>query len=464
MHSIIKKGVAFCLIALGGASCMSDPDFTSNPNKRLTFSTDTLRFDTLFADVPSATRWLKVYNRNKEPLLITDIRLQSDKKEFRINVDGESGTDFKDIEILGKDSIFIAVETTLQATGKNEPVMSDDAIVFSFNGHQQKIQLEALAWDAIRWNGKVVNSQLTLTPDKPYLIYDSLYVAPDALLDIKPGARLFFHKHARLIVDGSVRAIGTVQSPILFRGDRLDDMLSGLPYDRVAGQWDGFVFTEKSYENELSYCDIHSAVKAIQIRGKETTSEQKQLVVHNTIIHNALKSGLLAENANLLITGTQITNSGENLVDLNGGNYEFVQCTIANLYSFGPVYGYALNLGALGSALTVKVRNSIVWGKGRNEFYIPSQPENSVQVLFSNSILKGKEEQNDQFVNISWNQDPRFRVVNADHFFDFRLDSASVARELGRQPVAPALPVDYYGVDRNVEKPDAGAFEYTKVK
>lgn len=464
MHSILKTGIVFCLMASGFYSCMSDPDFTTNPGKVLTFSTDTLRFDTLFADVPSATRWLKVYNRNKQPLLIADIRLKSDNGEFRINVDGESGTDFKDIEILGKDSIFIAVETTLQSTGKNEPVLSDDAIVFSFNGQQQTVQLEALAWDAIRWNGKVVNNKMTLTADKPYLIYDSLYVGTDALLDIKPGAKLFFHKNARLIVDGSLNAEGTVEQPVLFRGDRLDDMLSGLPYDRVAGQWDGLVFTEKSFDNVLSYCNIHSTVNAIQIKGKETISGAQQLIIKNSIIHNALKSGLTAENAHLLIAGTQITNSGENLVNLNGGVFDFVQCTIANLYSFGPIYGYALNLGATEKPLSIEVRNSIVWGKSRNEIYIPSAAENVIQARFSNSVLKGKEEQSDNFVNIVWNKDPQFRTVNADHFFDFRLDSASVARQLGRQPVAPAPDIDFYGVNRDVEKPDAGAFEYSKIK
>ncbi|MGL5918952.1 MAG: hypothetical protein ACRCZQ_00380, partial [Bacteroidales bacterium] len=61
-------------------------------------------------------------------------------------------------------------------------------------------------------------------------------------------------------------------------------------------------------------------------------------------------------------------------------------------------------------------------------------------------------------------KDPQFRTVNADHFFDFRLDSTSVARQLGRQPVAPAPDVDFYGVNRDVEKPDAGAFEYSKIK
>lgn len=464
MQPILKKCIVFCLMIAGLISCMSDPDFSSSPNKLLTFSTDTLRFDTLFADIPSATRWLKVYNRNKEPLLISDIRLSSENKEFRINVDGESGTTFQHIEILGKDSIFIAVETTLSPSGSNDPVIARDAILFSFNGITQKIELEALSWDAVKWNGMIVNKHLTLTSEKPYLIYDSLYVAPDALLDVKPGAKLFFHKKARLIVDGSLHAVGVLGKPIVFRGDRLDDMLSGLPYDKVAGQWGGITFTDNSYDNKFYYCDIHSAVDAVRINGKNTTSSQPQLIIKNSIIHNSLKTGLYAQNTNLSVSGVQISNSGENLVDLNGGIYDFTNCTIANLYSFGPIYGYALNVASDEKNSAVSIRNSIVWGKNRNEIYLSSSTDHPIIFTCENSLLKGKEEQSDNYVNVIWNKDPQFVVKGIDHYFDFRLDSASVARKLGKQPIAPALDVDYYGINRNVENPDAGAYEYSKLK
>ncbi|MGL5787923.1 MAG: right-handed parallel beta-helix repeat-containing protein [Bacteroidales bacterium] len=464
MQSILTKCIVFCALISGLMSCMSDPDFSSNPNKLLTFSADTLRFDTLFADVPSATRWLKVYNRNKEPLLINDIRLSSETKEFRINVDGESGSVFQNIEILGKDSIFIAVETTLKPAASNDPVIAQDAILFSFNGITQKIELEALSWDAIKWDGMVVNKHLTLTSEKPYLIYDSLYVAPDALLDIKAGTRIFFHKKARLIVDGSIHATGQQGMPVVFRGDRLDDMLSGLPYDKVSGQWEGISFSEKSYDNKFDYCDIHSSVNAIRIEGKSMTSLQPQLIIKNSLIHNSLKTGLWAKNTSLSVSGSQITNSGENLLDLNGGVYNFVNCTIANLYSFGAVYGYAVNVSSEEKELSLIMRNSIVWGKNRNEIYIPSSATNNITYKFENSLLKGKEEQTENYQNIIWNIDPRFKAKGTDHYFDFRLDSASVARGLGKQPISPAPDIDFYGVNRNVENPDAGAFQYSGEK
>ncbi|MDY6004532.1 MAG: hypothetical protein SPJ02_03170 [Parabacteroides sp.] len=42
--------------------------YSTNPNLRLDFSTDTLAFDTVFTTVGSATRQFMIYNRNQEPL------------------------------------------------------------------------------------------------------------------------------------------------------------------------------------------------------------------------------------------------------------------------------------------------------------------------------------------------------------------------------------------------------------
>ena len=49
--------------------------FTTNPADKLAFSTDTLRFDTSFTKLGSATRILKIYNRRKESIRISKIYL-----------------------------------------------------------------------------------------------------------------------------------------------------------------------------------------------------------------------------------------------------------------------------------------------------------------------------------------------------------------------------------------------------
>ena len=87
----------------------------------------------------------------------------------------------------------------------------------------------------------IIHQDSTLLTDKPYLIYDSLHVAPDACLTLLPGTRLMFHDDAAMHVYGRVDAQGTAQNPVIFRCDRLDHMFDYLLYDntpksRLAGE------------------------------------------------------------------------------------------------------------------------------------------------------------------------------------------------------------------------------------
>ena len=65
-------------IVLNLLSCDGlDENYSSNPNHRLSFSVDTLSFDTVFATIGSATKEFMIYNRNDQPLLISEILLQA---------------------------------------------------------------------------------------------------------------------------------------------------------------------------------------------------------------------------------------------------------------------------------------------------------------------------------------------------------------------------------------------------
>ena len=95
---------------LAFASCKKEVDFSDNNSLKLAFSTDTITFDTVFTSIGSSTRQLMIYNDNNENLKISSIRLESgNMSQFAVNIDGESGYDFSDIEIYSKDSIFVFV-------------------------------------------------------------------------------------------------------------------------------------------------------------------------------------------------------------------------------------------------------------------------------------------------------------------------------------------------------------------
>src|ERR1700677_3867654 len=85
-------------------------------NGPLTFSTDTLTFDTVFVTQGSTTQSFTVHNTSKYPVKISSIQLvQSVGNQFRINVDGEPGN-ATNVQIPGRDSIYIFAEVTVNQT------------------------------------------------------------------------------------------------------------------------------------------------------------------------------------------------------------------------------------------------------------------------------------------------------------------------------------------------------------
>ena len=93
------------------ASCSDDESFTSDSNAILTFSHDTIAFDTLFTTIASSTERFNVYNSNNSGLRIAKVELESGGSSgFKMNVDGQYGTTLESVEIQKKDSIFIFVE------------------------------------------------------------------------------------------------------------------------------------------------------------------------------------------------------------------------------------------------------------------------------------------------------------------------------------------------------------------
>ncbi|MDE5997305.1 MAG: hypothetical protein K2G77_03730, partial [Muribaculaceae bacterium] len=95
------------------SGCISD-EFTDSPSDILTFSTDTLSFDTVFTDLGTPTARLKVYNRASKSINISSIRMRNDDGVFSMNVDGVSGKVFENVEIRANDSIFVFVECQIE--------------------------------------------------------------------------------------------------------------------------------------------------------------------------------------------------------------------------------------------------------------------------------------------------------------------------------------------------------------
>ena len=109
---LFKKLLIFTLIMLSIIGCKKDNIEFEENDSPLSFSANEITFDTVFATIGSITKTLKVFNNNKYDLS-TDISLRGiTEANFRMNIDGVSGNNQKNIIIPAKDSIFIFIEVT----------------------------------------------------------------------------------------------------------------------------------------------------------------------------------------------------------------------------------------------------------------------------------------------------------------------------------------------------------------
>ncbi len=131
-------------------SCSNELSFRQVNLNELSFSKDTIYLDTVFTNIGSSTYTLKVYNKTKDDIQIPNIYLENgESSNFRLNVDGISGKNFNNVEILARDSMYVFIETTvdIKTLSDNETqFLYEDKIKFSDVG---EVNLMTLVLDAI---------------------------------------------------------------------------------------------------------------------------------------------------------------------------------------------------------------------------------------------------------------------------------------------------------------------------
>jgi hypothetical protein len=160
------------LLATNFFACKDDfENYSSNPQDLLSFSIDTLSFDTVLTTVNSPVFAFRVYNKNLKPLLISSIRLaEGMNSDFKINVDGMAGSSFENVEILAKDSLLVLVDLKPKENGKSMPAFITDYVIFETHNIQQKVVLEAYGQDVYTLRGRIISTDSILDNQKPYLI------------------------------------------------------------------------------------------------------------------------------------------------------------------------------------------------------------------------------------------------------------------------------------------------------
>ncbi|MCO6499933.1 MAG: hypothetical protein J5I47_06080, partial [Vicingus serpentipes] len=344
--------ILFLTIVLSCAfSCRKD-NIETNPSAILNFSTDSILFDTVFTTLGSTTKRLKVYNRNDNRVIISNISLeQGNNSQFRINVDGVSGNSHSDVEIEGNDSIFIFIEVTIDPNSTLSPFVINDKINFVTNSNKQSVQLTAWGQNAHYFVANTSSSgiplvyldrdtsagalNVTWTNDKPYVIYGG-YLTLDGndQLTIDKGVRVHLHNNSGIWVyqGGNIHVNGTVDEPVTFQGTRLE-----YAWQDVPGQWDRIWINEGSNDNVFNYAVIKNAFIGLQVEplpfDPTPRLSTNRLRLNNCVIQNSSAVGILATNFLITDTNSIISNSGQfNLYIRGGGEYQFNHTTIANYW------------------------------------------------------------------------------------------------------------------------------------
>ena len=442
--------------------------FIEDETAKLEFSNDTVIFDTVFTTIGSTTKKLIVKNPHDLPIKISSIKLAKGKNSnYRINIDGVATTFIENIELMSEDSMYIFVEVTVDPN--RDEMLEHDSIIFVTNGNFQDVDLVAFGQDVHLINGEIIQTQTWLT-DKPYLIYNSMLVDTLQTLTIPAGVNAFFHKNSYLFVKGTIIVNGTIDEPVRFTGDRLEDM-----YDEWPGQWGGIWLLNGSLHNQINYAEIMNAKIGIRIDTLIDPNIPTLFIQNSKIMHHSI-AGIYALGTFLQATNCIIADCGIYCVGLLlGGNYSFFHCTLSNNWKWGTrntptlVFNNYLTIDQVPhfwGNFTGFFANSIIYGNLDNEFVAQSYDiEGGMAFSFDHCLMKLDLEDTDtslaMYQHCIVNETPDF-VSTED--FDFHLDTVTNATNKASIDIINDnllfLEFDLDGNNRLLDnKPDIGAYE-----
>lgn len=466
------------------SSCQKE-GWDEDPGTQLTFSQDTVFFDTVFTSIGTVTRYLTVHNPSEKRIRISEIRLAGGaSSSYRINIDGDAAHQASDIEIAARDSMYIFVRANIDPTNTNSPFVVSDSITFLTNGNRQVVDLVAWGQDA---NYILADTYIPGYPKfkivahefedviwndgKPYVIYGFAVVDSNAVLRITEGVNIHFHNNSGLWVykGGTLKVKGTVDSLVTFQGDRLEPFFRDLP-----GQWDRIWLNESAQDHEIDYAVIRNGFIGLQA---ETMQQQMggKLVLSNTTIENMTGFGILTRYFNMEAYNDVVVNCGQYLLALTwGGSHDIRHCTFANYWSESvrvtPSFvlnNYVTDQEDIVYAFDFDAYfgNCILYGRNQEEMLYSFDEGASYDYFLDHCLLQTLQDFNDplHFKNCLNDQDSIF----LDYFHgDYSLDTLSPAIDRGDPQVLLQSPHDLSSdILQNVREadlPDLGAYEFVK--
>jgi hypothetical protein len=477
----VAASVSVILIAV---SCQKDP-ISTDPSIKLTFSQDTIFFDTVFTSIGTVTKYVTVHNTGSEKVRISSIRLAGGSASaYQLNIDGAAAYEVNDVEIMPEDSMYIFARATIDPNNVNSPFVVSDSIIFMTNGNRQKVDLVAWGQNANYILAdtyiagypkfKIIAREyetVTWTGEKPYVIYGFAVVDSNAVLNMTRGTRVYFHNNSGLWIykGGTLKVKGTSDSPVTFQGDRLEPFYQDLP-----GQWDRIWLNESSQDHEIDYAVIRNGFIGLQAETLQGKMGGK-LILSNTRIENMTGFGILTRYFDMVAYNDVVVNCGQYILALTwGGNYDIRQCTFANYWSESVrvTPSFVLNNYVTDSAGTVypfdfnaRFGNCILYGRNEEEMLYSFDDGAPHDYFMDHCLLQTDLGYTDpvHYSGCLNKQDSIFLDYLNDNY---TLDTLSPAIDAGIPDVILDSPYDLHRDilenRREADLPDLGAYEFVK--
>lgn len=485
MNKIFLNLILTLCISAVFVSCKKDKVLLDS-SAQVSFSQDSVLFDTVFTTIGSTTRQIRVRNLNKQKINISSVHLQNGNSSmFILNVDGASGKSVSDVEILAEDSIYIFIQVNVNPGSVSSPFIIQDKILFEINGNQQSVALEAWGQNAyyhfpnkaIQYkNGflpystlsAATNTTINWVNDKPHVIYGWLVVDSTQKLTIAAGVKVYLHQNAGLWVYryGTLQVNGTKGNEVVFQGDRRE-----LDYADEPGQWDRIWINEGHTDNYINYAIIKNSFIGVQAEVLLSLAQPNRLRLTNTIIKNCSKWGIYGIAFNLWGSNNVVVNCKEYCAALTlGGKYTFLHTTFANYFekdggrgtqpcvhldNYSGSQYFALDSAYFG--------NCIIDGSLSNELEIDVNSASPLtkNYKFNSCLLKTPAFSGPTSIGNVFNQTASF---DSPAYYDFKIKSTSAARGIGDPTLQVLFPYSFVQSDilGAVRSPtvDAGAYQY----
>ena len=410
----------------------------------MSFSCDTMAFDTVFTQMGTTTRQFKVYNLSSSVLHLGSVTLEQGRaSRFRLNVDGDTSMVVRNLAIAPGDSIFVFVRANINPNASTEPFLIEDAVVFEVGGAVRKLPLTAygrnavyhVPTDTIRYTDGTWPTDYFGNPyaysvidcehwrhDLPHVIVGYAVVDSRNTLHLQAGDELYFHNDAVLWVydSATLDVRGTADRPVLFTSVRHDGWYADLP-----GQWGWIWLSQGSTDSYMDHAIVENATMGIQ--ADSCANNRPTLCISNCQLRNHSLFGMILNTAHVVGRNLLVTNGGYGAVDMQyGGSYDFEGCTFADYWRYDSRKLPCVMMSNYRDYEQVhyiwpfeaRLTDCIIYGSRPQELLVDMDEQATTHVSLVNCLVRGGE----------WDEDPKFVDVEAG---DYHLADDSPAQGIG---------------------------------